>query len=187
MGAISAITQGASSLVKSLFGGPLKSIGSGVVQGARAINKGAKLSGNEALRGRYLSSLKNRSFTKQFAADSVLTKPIDSAYISAIKNIERVDQNITGDFVTAWKSTGYGQTASTIGKVGAKLAKGTFNIGTTAVSNPAFVVGAGAVGLSVGVGRGIINRYQERSQRGMEANHLGTDGLTLALSKRRHR
>lgn len=53
-------------------------------------------------------------------------------------------------------------------------------------------VGAALVGgLGYGVVKSSLNRSNERTmqrqQTGMQHNHLGTDGLTLALSKSRHR
>lgn len=53
------------------------------------------------------------------------------------------------------------------------------------------IVAAGVVGIAYGGVKSAINRSNERTQanaqRGMASNNLGTDGLTLALSKRRHR
>ena len=52
---------------------------------------------------------------------------------------------------------------------------------------PAIVVGF-ATGLVYGAGRTVLQRVDQRTQkRGMAGNNMGTDGLTLALSRTRHR
>lgn len=50
-------------------------------------------------------------------------------------------------------------------------------------------IGAAGAGLAYGSGSAVMRRYENKQQMrgGMKPNNLGTDGLTLALSKTRHR
>ena len=53
------------------------------------------------------------------------------------------------------------------------------------------IIGAGLLGVAAGAGKATIQRSIDQTRMGtnggMAPNNLGTDGLTLALSKRRHR
>lgn len=68
------------------------------------------------------------------------------------------------------------------GKAWDKVPAGKIAMGTA-------IVGGLGVGLVRGAAGGVIQRADQRTQMsaGMSPNNLGTDGLTLALSKRRHR
>ena len=110
MAAISSIAQGASSLVKSLFGGPLKGLGGGIVKGASAINKSGKLAGNEALRGRYLSSLKNKSFNNtnnntNSNSNNSNNVNIKSFAKDVLSNAVKIDENVIDDIEMGFNKT----------------------------------------------------------------------------------
>lgn len=70
---------------------------------------------------------------------------------------------------------------------GSKFGTGASMIASPLVKASPFVVGAGAA--AFGAGRVMLERADQRTMQrsGMAGNNLGTDGLTLALSARRHR
>lgn len=79
------------------------------------------------------------------------------------------------------------QAVSFTGKAIGKIITAPSVLWTTTPGRWASGIGAVGAGAAYGGASASINRYRERKQRGMTSNHLGTDGLTLALSKTRHR
>ncbi|HLD91509.1 MAG TPA: hypothetical protein VI911_10975 [Patescibacteria group bacterium] len=92
----------------------------------------------------------------------------------------------TGKFLS-----GAGRLGRSLGKASIGVIKTGMKVSTFGLVPHALTLGALGTGVAYGAGRAIINRSNERTMnmanKGMSPNNLGTDGLTLALSKRRHR
>ena len=108
----------------------------------------------------------------------------------------------SSDFISSFstvysKATIAGKGFSAVGRGGKWAGRKLFHAGGSVMDSlssgyrPHAIVGASLLGgITYGAGTTVINRSNERTMasagRGMPANNLGTDGLTLALSRRRH-
>jgi hypothetical protein len=118
------------------------------------------------------------------------TAPKGMSYTTALMDNTKLGTAAKG---VGWINKRVGGLGSGIGSIGktrfGKMMGGLWDavpLGKVAVG-----VGFGA-GIMYGAGSAAMRRLDARNQqtmsgRGMSSNNLGTDGLTLALSKRRHR
>jgi hypothetical protein len=96
---------------------------------------------------------------------------------------------------SGWNATGGGKAINKIASAGSSLGKfASRNPVSRALTSSKMMVPAIGVGFTFGAAHGAASAVSQRmsdrqmtTARGMDPNNLGTDGLTLALSKRRHR
>lgn len=111
------------------------------------------------------------------------------------KSISDATQGSLNLLKAGWKSTSGGKVINATTRAGSSLGKfASRNPISKALTSSKMLAPAIGMGLIVGGAHGaasaVSQRMSDRQQmtaRGMDPNNLGTDGLTLALSKRRHR
>lgn len=114
--------------------------------------------------------------------------------MEAGKSLADATQGSLNLLKAGWKSTGGGKAINATSRAGASLTK---SITRGIIDIPKYkgvyfggIAVAGAGGLAHGAMTAVSQRMADRqmsASRGMDPNNLGTDGLTLALSRRRHR
>lgn len=149
--------------------------------GSKTISKeikgiGSKASYSEFVKGATTATPRATSFTQAMYKTGL--KP------NGFKNI-----TTQAKYTKTTAAVGYG--LSVLPKAMGKLGYG---IGKTMVNHPGTAITLGlGLGGAMSSGRYALERVNnrtmqsDRGRNGMQANHLGTDGLTLALSKARHR
>lgn len=114
------------------------------------------------------------------------------AIVQDIKETNRLAKAAVGGYRMATKKRlGLGQAsyATIAGKIGFGMMKPFIGAAKVALKHP-FATGI-PLGMATGAARHIVNQADQRTQhlreQGMDPNNLGTDGLTLSLSRLRHR
>jgi hypothetical protein len=186
MALISKLISGTTQIATSLFASPLKYTGSKLSQAFKAADSALTLKGglSEAASGIRSEGV---SFTKIFKDELFGTSERSTLAGKVLTGSRGVKKSISSGFSSV-KNSGFGRFAAPkLNKVGGLIGKGW----EKTPAGPILLGTAFTAGIAYGAGNAMLRKLDERNQRasgrGMSANNLGTDGLTLALSKRRHR
>ena len=176
MGLLSSFLRGAGTLSGQAVKQPGLAIGSGISNiwkalssdvSGKGVKEGARVLGKNIKKGAGEASESTMSYFNDFA----------SVFRGASKSGRAL--------------SGLGSGASWLGSKSAHLGGKVMSGLTYGYVPHALTVGLLGVGVVRGAAGASIDRSNERTManasRGMAANNLGTDGLTLALSRRRHR
>jgi hypothetical protein len=176
MGLLSTLLKGAGTLSGQAVKQPGLAIGSGISNiwkalsagvSGKGVKEGARVLGKNIKSGAGTASESSMSYFDDFA--------------NVFRGASKSGRSLSG------LASGAGWLGSKSAHLGGKVMSG---LTYKPVAIP-LVVGAFGIGAVRGGAGASIDRSNERTManasRGMAANNLGTDGLTLALSRRRHR
>lgn len=163
------------SLFSNVFNGIMGGTG-------KFIGSAAKLTGNAPLK--LWETVKDMK-----TADGI--KSAMSSIKTSVKNMRSDAPENIDYFKSGFVGTNVGYGFNILGRFAGGTAGGIMKLSTMGPLPYAGVAAAGGIGITAGLVKNSVMRTNERmmngNNKGMNPNNLGTDGLTLSLSKIRHR